>query len=162
MRCTIGARALAVSFVLAAGTLAGAEEGPPDSPRAKEVRALVERAADLVNRKGAATFAEFRTPDSEWFHGEIYLFSYDMDGKVLLNPAVPAREGTNPAARHEKDKTGKPFHDAILQVAREKGAGWVDYWLPRPGRTEPSHKWTYVMRVTIDGATGLVGAGFYE
>jgi len=33
---------------------------------------------------------------------------------------------------------------------------------PRPGRTTPSHKWTYVKRVTIDGAPGLLEeAGFY-
>jgi hypothetical protein len=84
-----------------------------------------------------------------------------MNGNVLLNPAVPKREGTNPAAQGEKDKTGKLFHAAILETAA-KGAGWVDYWLPKPGQTEPSHKWTYVKRVTIDGIPGLIAAGFYE
>jgi len=155
-------RALALLFVATAGSPVRAEPGPPESPRAKEIQTLVERAADLVNRQGKAAFAEFRKPNSEWFHGETYLFSYDMDGKVLLNPAVPGREGTNPAAQHEKDKTGKRFHDAILRVAKERGSGWVDYWLPKPGQAVPSHKWTYVKRVTIDGATGLIGAGFYE
>ncbi len=85
-----------------------------------------------------------------------------MQGNVLLNPAVPRREGTNPAAQGEADRTGKRFHDAILETARTKGAGWVDYWLPRPGQSEPSHKWTYVRSVMIDGTAGLVGAGFYE
>ena len=42
-----------------------------------------------------------------------------------------------------------------------KGAGWVDYLFPKPGETTPSHKWTYVKRVTIDGAPALLGAGFY-
>ncbi len=31
----------------------------------------------------------------------------------------------------------------------------------KPGQTEPSQKWTYVKRVTMDGVPGLVGSGFY-
>lgn len=152
----------ATLFIATAGPAVAAEPAPPESPRAKEIKVLVEKAAALVDRQGKAAFAEFRKPDSEWFHGDTYLFSYDLNGKVLLNPAVPKREGTNPAAQREKDKTGKLFHDAILETAKTKGAGWVDYWLPKPGQTEPSHKWTYVKRVTIDGIPGLIGAGFYE
>jgi methyl-accepting chemotaxis protein len=78
---------------------------------------------------------------------------------VLLNPAFPKREGTNVAG--QTDANGKRFHDAMLDTARTKGAGWVDYMFPRPGRTAPSHKWTYVRRVTLDGLPGLIGAGFY-
>jgi hypothetical protein len=37
----------------------------------------------------------------------------------------------------------------------------VDYMFPRPGQTALSHKWTYVKRVTLDGAPALLGAGFY-
>jgi cytochrome c len=45
----------------------------------------------------------------------------------------------------------------MLETARTKGAGWVDYMFPRPGQTAPSHKWTYVKRVSIDGAPALLG-----
>ena len=61
----------------------------------------------------------------------------------------------------QTDANGKKFHDLMLETARTKGAGWVDYMFPRPGQTAPSHKWTYVKRVTIDGAPALLGAGFY-
>ncbi len=151
--------ALWMGVFLATSPPARAQQAPPDSPRAREIQALVEKAAALVEQKGKAAFVEFRKPNSEWFHGDTYLFSYDAKGNVLLNPAVPKREGTNPAG--EKDKNGKLFHAAILETAASKGAGWVDYWLPRPGRAEPSQKWSYVKRVTIDGVPGLIGAGFY-
>ena len=143
----------------AAAPPAAAQQSPPDSPRASEIKALVEKAAALVENQGKAAFAEFRRPSSEWFHGDTYLFSYDLKGNVLLNPGNPKREGTNPAG--EKDKNGKLFHAAIIGTAESKGEGWVGYWLPKPGQTQPSQKWSYVKRVTIDGVPGLIAAGFY-
>ena len=52
------------------------------------------------------------------------------------------------------------FHDQILKVAKTKGSGWVDYWLPKPGQTEPSQKWSYVKAVKAEGVA-VVGAGFF-
>src|SRR5262249_9345502 len=102
--------------------------------------------------------AEFRERGSEWWSGDVYVFAYAPDGTVRLSPAVPAREGR--AYHGEKDKKGKAFHDEILNTAQTKGSGWVDYWLPKPGQTEPSHKWSYVKAVKAEGIA-LVGAGFF-
>jgi cytochrome c len=77
------------------------------------------------------------------------MFAYAPDGTVVLNPAFPAREGR--AYHGEKDKKGKAFHDEILKVAQTRGSGWVDYWLPKPGQTEPSQKWSYVKAVKAEG-----------
>ncbi|HUM13730.1 MAG TPA: cache domain-containing protein [Myxococcaceae bacterium] len=149
-----------VSLLLCAvGSAAFAESAPTDSPQAKKIVALVEKAAALVDAKGKAAFTEFRKKGSEWFDGETYLFSYDLKGNVLLNPAFPQREGTNPLG--QTDANGKKFHDALVETAKTKGSGWVDYMFPRPGQTTPSHKWTYVKRVSIDGLPALLGAGFY-
>lgn len=38
-----------------------------------------------------------------------------------------------------------------MNLAQTKGAGWMDYWLPKPGQTEPSHKWSYVKAVKAEG-----------
>src|ERR1041384_4244684 len=134
------------------------EDQPPSSPEAKRLEALVEKAAKEVDAKGKAAFAEFRQKGSGWFSGDLYIFAYAPDGTVLLNPAFPAREGK--AYHGEKDKMGKAFHDEIVNLAQTKGAGWVDYWLPKPGQTEPSHKWSYVKSVKAEGVA-LVGAGFF-
>ena len=152
-----------VGVALLAGVLstavAIARPSPPPSPRAQEIEALVDKAAVLVDAKGKTAFSEFRVKGSEWFHGDTYLFAYDLKGNVLLNPAFPAREGTNVSG--QKDANGKLFHDAIIRTAESKGSGWVDYMFPKPGQTEPSQKWTYVKKATVEGVPGLVASGFY-
>ena len=161
METSGAARAFLASALLsAAPSAAPAQESPPDSPQARQIVALVEKAAALIEARGkTAAFAEFRKEGSEWFDGERYLFSYDLKGNVILNPAFPKREGTNVVG--QTDARGKKFHDAIIATAESRGSGWVDYMFPRPGQTTPSHKWTYVKRVSLDGVPGLIGAGFY-
>lgn len=148
--------AFTVSLVVASSAFS---QTPPPSQKAKQTEALVNKAAALIDKSGKAAFAEFRTKGSEWFHDDTYLFSYDMNANVLLNPAFPAREGTN--VHGQKDAKGKLFHDEIIATAQTKGSGWVDYMFPKPGQSDLSQKWTYVKRVTIDGVPGLIGSGFY-
>ena len=147
------------SRLVAATSPTLSQQAPPPSERAKQVEALVTKAAALIDSKGKAAFAEFRKKDSEWFHGDTYLFVYDLNANVLLNPAFPKREGTN--VNGQKDAKDKLFHNEIIKTAETKGSGWVDYMFPKPGQTEPSQKWTYVKKVTMDGVPGLVGSGFY-
>jgi cytochrome c len=149
---------LALAITFAGLSSAWSQSVPPASERAKQVEALVTNAAALVDSKGKQAFAEFRKKDSEWFHSDTYLFAYDMNANVLLNPAFPQREGTNVAG--QKDAKGKLFHDEIIRTA-QMGSGWVDYMFPKPGQTELSQKWTFVKKVTIDGVSGLIGSGFY-
>ena len=136
-----------------------AQQSPPTSEKAKQIEAMVNKAAALVETKGKAAFSEFRKRDSEWWFGNTYLFVYDKDMNVLLNPAFPQREGTN--VHGDKDVNGKLFHDEFMKVIQSKGSGWVDYMFPKPGQTQPSQKWSYVKVVNIDGTPGLIGAGFY-
>ena len=150
---------LSFALMLAAASPAFPQQAPPSSEMAKHVEALVNAAAVLIDTEGEAAFADFRKKDSVWFHGDTYLFVYDLKANVLLNPAFPQREGTN--VNGQKDADGKPFHNAMIQVAETKGSGWVDYMFPRPGQTAPSQKWTYVKKVTVDGVPGLVASGFY-
>ena len=148
-----------LSLLLAFNTPAVAAGSPPPSERANQVKALVIKAAALIDKEGKAAFVEFRKKDSEWFHGDTYLFAYDMKANVLLNPAFPQREGTNVAG--QKDANGKLLHAAIIREAETEGSGWVDYMVPKPGQTELSQKWAYVKKVSIDGVPGLVASGFY-
>ena len=150
---------IALGAMMTLGGPFAADTSPPGSSQAGQIEALVHKAAALVERKGKAALAEFRTRDSEWWFGSTYLFMYDQNLNVLLNPAFPAREGTNP--RGETDANGKPFHDEFLKVVQARGAGWVDYRFPRPGQTQPTLKWSYVKAVTIDGTPAIIGAGFY-
>jgi signal transduction histidine kinase len=148
-----------VLSVMAVAWPARAQETPPDSPETKRIETLVNEAADLIEKQGTAVFPEMRKKGSKWYSGELYVFAYDPDLTVILQPAFPEREGENMVGK--TDKNGKPFHDELIRVARTKGSGWVDYWVPKPGESEPSQKWGYVKAVNMNGRTGMVGAGFY-
>lgn len=135
------------------------QQSPPASEHVRRIEALVNKAAALVESRGKAAFSEFRKRESEWWFGDTYVFAYDQDLNVLLNPAFPKREGTNP--RGETDVNGKAFHDEFLKVAQTQGSGWVNYMFPKPGQTQPSQKWGYVKAINVDGTPGIIGAGFY-
>ena len=151
---------LATVATLTMAAPAWSQNAPPRSEEAKRIEALVNKAAALVEKQGkTAAFAQFRTRDSQWWSGSTYLFAYDQNLNVLLNPAFPTREGTN--VHGQTDANGKPMHDDFMKVVRAKGSGWVDYVFPKPGESKPSRKWTYVRGVTFDGTPGLIGAGFY-
>ena len=136
-----------------------AQQSAPTSEKAKQIEALVNEAASLIESQGKAAFEEFRKKDSHWFTGDTYLFVYDLKSNVLFNAAFPAREGTNTTG--QKDANGKLFHHAFIQVAESKKSGWVDYMFPKPGQTQPSQKWAYVKAVKVDEVPSLVASGFY-
>jgi signal transduction histidine kinase len=158
MKSVLGIFSAIVLAAMLAPALAG--EAPPSTKQAEAVEALVTRAAALIEKDGqTAAFIEFRKKDSDWLHGDTYLYAYDLKGNVLLNAAFPQREGTNIAG--QKDAIGKPFQDEILQTAATEGSGWISYMFPKPGQNESSEKWAYVKKVTLNGTPGLIASGFY-
>jgi hypothetical protein len=50
-------------------------------------RSTGDKAAAIVDAKGKAALSDFREKSSEWFSGELYVFTYAPDGTVVLNPA---------------------------------------------------------------------------
>ena len=153
----VSALILALALIWAP-QIANAQQAPT-SDQAKKIEALVHKAAALIDSNGKAAFSELKVKDSEWFHGDTYLFVYDLKSNVLLNAAFPAREGTNTTG--QKDANGKLFHHDFIRMAETKGSGWVDYMFPKPGQTQPSQKWAYVKAVKVDGVPALVASGFY-
>jgi methyl-accepting chemotaxis protein len=160
----MNAKTLFIGFFVLAGFFwtaspAFSPQSAPASEKAKQIEALVNKAATVIESKGKAAFPEFRKSGSEWMFGETYLFVYDINLNVLLVAAFPQNEGKNQAGK--TDSNGKLYHDEFVKVVQSKGSGWVDYMFPKPGQTQPSQKWSYVKAVTVDGVPGLVGAGFY-
>ena len=113
-----------------------AQQAPPLSEEAKQIEALVTKAAALIDSNGKAAFAELGKKDSEWFHGDTYLFVYDLKANVLLNPAfLRGAEGTNVTG--QKDANRDLLHQENIRVAETEGSGWVDYMLQNQGQTMP-------------------------
>jgi len=162
------AKTLSVGLVVLAGWLlicshGFAQQPPTDSAKAKQIVALVKKAAALIESQCPlacrSAFAEFRRTGSEWRTGDTYLFVADTKGMALFNAGFPHLEGTDVSAL--KDANGKLINVELARAAQSKGAGWVDYMWPKPGQTQPSQKWSYVKAVMFDGAPAYIGAGFY-
>jgi hypothetical protein len=66
-----------------------AQDAPPATEQTKAVENLVNKAATLIDKDGKAAFVEFRKKDSAWFHGDTYLFAYDMKAVVATPPIRP-------------------------------------------------------------------------
>jgi cytochrome c len=133
---------------------------PPPSKEAKQIVALVDRAAALIERKGKDAFPEFKKKDSDWYKGENYVFVDNMNGTVLVNPPQPEIEGKN--LIDMKDAKGKALLREFIETAKTKGSGWVDYWWPKPGESKPSKKISYIKKAKMpNGEMVIVGAGTY-
>jgi cytochrome c len=132
----------------------------PQSKEAKQIVALVDKAAVLAESKGKPVFAEFKKKGSEWFKGETYVFIADMNGTILMHPANPELEGKN--ILDMKDTNGKTFMREFVETAQTKGSGWVDYMWPKPGEKTASKKLSYVKMAKMpNGEAVVVGAGIY-
>ena len=132
----------------------------PQSKEAKQIAALVDKAAALVESKGKAAFPEFKKKNGEWFKGDTYIFVSDMNGNVLMHPVSAELEGKS--LMDTKDANGKAFMREFIETAKTKGSGWVDYMWPKPGDKKPSKKISYVKRAKMaNGEMVIVGAGIY-
>lgn len=131
----------------------------PASPSKEQIAALVDKAVALVERDGEKAFAEFRKKDSEWLRGDTYVFVDDMEGRIVCHPVQPELEGK--AALDLKDANGKEFVREIVELAKSKDAGWVEYAWPKPGGTKVSKKAAYVRKVKAGDRTFIVGSGLY-
>ena len=144
------------ALLITSATFAAPE---PQSQQAKEIKAMVDRAAALIEKKGKDAFPEFKKKGGEWFKGDTYLFVADMNGITLVNAGFPAEEGQN--RLDFKDADGKPFIREIIDMLKTKDSGWIDYAWPKPGETKPSKKSAYVKKAKLGKETVYVGAGIY-
>jgi len=133
---------------------------PPPGDQAKQTIALVDKAAALLASKGKAAFPDFKVKDSEWWHGDTYIYVYDMTGTPLMHPIYPQYEGIN--LINLRDVQMKAFVQQLTDIAKTKGSGWFDFMLQKPGQVVPAHKYAYVKTVKIpEGETVVVGSGFW-
>jgi len=131
----------------------------PQSEEAKQIMALVDQAASLLQSKGTEAFTEFRKKDSKWLKDDTYIFVFNMNGIELFHPIKPEMEGKN--IIDWKDVNGKPLFREMIEVAKTKGSGWVEYMWPKPGEAEPSKKMTYIKKAKTGEDTLIVCSGFY-
>lgn len=129
-------------------------------PSPEMIMDKVAKAASLLEKEGRMAFDKFKGQDSEFIFAGTYIWIHDMDGVMLMHPIKYKMEGKRLIGL--KDAKGKRFFTVMNKVAKEQGAGWVDYMWPKPGEKKPSQKVSYVKRCHVDGQELIVGCGIYD
>jgi len=111
-----------------------------------DAKGMVKRAAAYVKYQGKEkAIAEISKPRGMFDKGETYVFAYDLQGVMVAHPKNPALIGKNLIA--EPDNNGKMFRKEIVEKAKAKGSGWVDYIYLNPETNEMEYKTTYLQKV---------------
>lgn len=149
-------RSILATFLLvlaAAASSAGAVErsGPT------QAKALLDQAVAQMKRDGApAALKSFNDTKGAFVQGDLYVFAFDLDGKYLASGANPKLVGT--LVKDQTDAAGKPLFADMIQVAKSKGEGEVDYvWLNRQTNKVESKR-SFIRRV----GDVIVGVGYYR
>lgn len=110
-----------------------------------DAKALVDEAVAYVNSQGKdKALAEFSKPKGTFDKGELYVFAYDLQATVIAHPKNAKLIGKN--LLEVPDNEGKFFRKEIVELAKAKGFGWVDYKYMNPETKKPEPKTTYVQK----------------
>lgn len=116
-------------------------------------------AAALINSKGLdEAIKVISDPEGPFVWKDSYVFLMNLDGKMLAHPMKPELTKLDHCLLIT-DPTDKALFVHFVNLARKVGSGWVEYMWPKPGKTTPSKKLTYIYRVP--GHDLFVGAGVY-
>lgn len=111
-----------------------------------EAKALVEKAAAFMKSQGKEkTLGEIGKRQGQFDKGELDVFAYDMTGTMLAHPINPKLVGKN--LLEVPDNDGKLFRKEIIEKAKTKGSGWVDYTYLNPDTKKVEAKTTYLLKV---------------
>ncbi|MDO8934015.1 MAG: cache domain-containing protein [Rhodocyclaceae bacterium] len=91
------------------------------------------------------------------YGGDEYFFINDMKSVSLMHPIKPELEGKD--LSDLKDPDGKRLFAEFTAVVRDSKAGFVDYKWPKPGKSAPVMKVSYVQGFEPWG--WIVGSGIY-
>jgi cytochrome c len=133
-----------IAFLLVIGVFGAA--GLSCAAGKDDAKVLVKQAAAYVKYQGKGkALAEISKPRGMFDRGETYVFAYDLQGVMVAHPKNPALIGKNLIDVPNSD--GKFFRKEIVEKAKSKGSGWVDYVYLNPETNEQEHKTTYLLKV---------------
>lgn len=122
-----------------------------------EAVALVKRGVRHIGAAGLQKACDdFDDPKGGFIYGEFYLVVYDLSGTRLAYGAEPWKRGENVAGIRDVD--GKPHVQIMLERARSKAFGWVEYNWTNPTSGNIELKTVYFERVQ----DAIVGSGVYQ
>jgi len=146
---------MVILLILGFSIYAGAEQ----SATKEECVMKCHEAAALINSRGLGeAIKAIGDPKGPFVWKDTYVFLMNLDGKMLAHPMQPELTQL-PHCLLITDPTDKAIFVTFVNTARRVGQGWVEYMWPKPGKTSPSKKITYIYRVP--GKELFVGSGIY-
>jgi signal transduction histidine kinase len=128
-----------------------------DSGTATEAEAMVKKAVAFMKANGNDKAYEEFTHGKSFKDRDLYVVVYDLEGKNLAQGANPKLVGKD--LINLKDPDGKPIIKMFVDLAKEKGKGWVEgYKFLNPVSQKIEGKAMYLERV----GDVLVGCGIYK
>jgi len=139
LACCVRLLAMLLLGIGAAAT-AGAE------PSEKDAIALVEKGAAFMKTHGKEEMIKrVNAKDPDYLQGALYLTMRDLKGVILANPVNQAMIGKD--LIDVPDADGKLFRREIVELAKKKGKGWVDYKFKNPVSGRIEAKTSYIQLV---------------
>jgi cytochrome c len=135
-----------VTLILAIAASALAAPAFASEPSEKDAIAMVEKGAAFMKSAGKdGMIKRINAKDPDFVQGALYLTMRDGKGVILANPVNPAMVGKDLVDVPDAD--GKLFRREILELAKKKGKGWVDYKFKNPASGQVEAKTTYIQLV---------------
>jgi len=133
-----------------------------------KTRHLVEAAWNVINhqatlaRSGKVSAADakqiaMQTVKAMRYDGKEYFWINDTRPHMIMHPIKPKLDGKDLSG--VKDPNGKYLFMEFVKAVKTGGAGFVDYFWPKPGSPEPVPKISYVKLHEEWG--WIVGSGIY-
>jgi len=116
-----------------------------DTPTQSDAQQLTVKAAALIKDKGVDAGREAFHAEGEFRHGEVYVNVVSDKGVRLIYPPKPTAE--NMDVLDAQDVDGKYLIKDIIEVAKTKGEGWVQYRWMNPTTNKIAEKITFVKSV---------------
>lgn len=122
-----------------------------------QAKAMLKDAIKELDRDAAAALSDFQHLTGRFIRNDLYVFVVDeKTGRYLAHGATPALVGTN--GLDIQDPKGRFVIGEMMKIAKEKGAGELDYYWHNPttGRIESKHTFFRLHQGR------LVGVGSYN
>ena len=119
--------------------------------------AMVDKGLAYIKKNGTeALIKEINNKNPEFIKGDLYLYVRSLEGPILAHPINPKLLGKN--MLELPDANGKYYRKEIVELAKSKGKGWVDYLYNNPVSKEIEKKTTYLVR----SGDVILEAGIYK
>ncbi|MBC3932958.1 cache domain-containing protein [Undibacterium curvum] len=142
---------LLITLTLVSTSISHAADKPEDAV------AMVEKGLAYLQKNGKdALIREINAKNPDFVAGELYLYVRAIDGTIVAHPVNPKLVGKN--MLELPDAEGKLFRKDIVELAKSKGKGWVDYRYNNPVSKQIESKTTYLQRA----GDIILEAGIYK